>query len=82
MVGVFDFRHEPTKASHFSLALMMITVGAWIIFFVADSKLRKRIDGEENMAAIVDLLTLTGTLLAVFTLLGIGFFVLVAPYLR
>jgi hypothetical protein len=27
----------------------------------------------------VDLLTLTGTFLAVFTLLGIGFFVVIAP---
>lgn len=82
MVGVFDFRHESTKASHFSGALMMVTIGAWVVFFVADSKVRKRIDGEENMVAMIDLLTLTGTLLAVFTLLGIGFFVFVAPYLR
>ena len=82
MVGVFDFRHESTKASHFSLALMMVTIGAWIVFFVADSKIRKRIDGEETWAAMVDLLTLTGTLLAVFTLLGIGFFVYIAPNIR
>ena len=44
--------------------------------------LRKRIDGEKNWAAMVDLLTLTGTLLAAFTLLGIGFFVYAAPHLR
>ena len=82
MVGVFDFRHESTKASHFSLALMMVTIGAWIVFFVADSKIRKRIDGEETWAAMVDLLTLTGTPVAVFTLLGIGFFVYIAPNIR
>ena len=61
---------------------MIVTTGAWIVFFVADSKIRKRIDGEENRAAMVDLLTLTGTLLAVFTLLGIGFFVSVVPRLK
>ena len=82
MVGVFDFRHESTKASHFSLALMTVTIGAWIVFLVADSKVRNRIDGEKNWAAMVGLLTLTGTLLAAFTLLGIGFFVYVAPHLR
>src|SRR5215475_4437807 len=82
MVGVFDFSHESTKASSFFLALMTVTSGAWIVFFVADSKIRKRIDGEKNWAAMVDLLTLTGTLLAAFTLLGIGFFVYVAPNLR
>jgi hypothetical protein len=81
MVGVFGLSHESTRASHFSLVLMIVTIGAWIIFFVADTKIRKRIDGEENTAAMVDLLTLTGTLLTVFTLLGIGFFVSVAPHL-
>ena len=82
MVGVADLRYESTTASHFSLALMIVTIGAWLVFFVADGKIRSRIDSEENRAAIVDLLTLTGTLLAVFTLLGIGFFVSIAPRLR
>jgi len=82
MVGVFNFRYESTKASHFSLALMTVTMGAGIVFFAADSKIRKKIDGEKNWAAMIDLLTLTGTLLAAFTLLGIGFFIYVAPHLR
>jgi hypothetical protein len=82
MIGAFDLRHESTKASHFSLALMTVTTGAWIVFFIADSKIRKRIDGERNWAAMVDLLTLTGTLLAAFTLLGIGFVVYVAHHFR
>jgi hypothetical protein len=82
MVGVGEFRYETASASHFSLALMIVTIGAWLIFFVADDRIRKRIDGEENRAAVVDLLSLTGTLLAAFTLLGIGFFVSIAPRLR
>lgn len=81
MVGVGEFRYESTTASHFSLALMIVTIAAWLVFFVADGKIRKRIDGEENRAAMLDLLTLMGTLLAVFTLLGTGFFV-IAPRLK
>ena len=46
---------------------------------MVDDKARKRIDGEGNTAVVVDLLTLTGTFLAVFTLLGVGFFVVIAP---
>jgi hypothetical protein len=82
MVGVGQFKYESPAASNFSLALMIVTIGAWLVFFVADHKIRRRIDGDENTAAIVDLLSLTGTLLAAFTLLGIGFFVSVAPRLR
>jgi len=36
-------------------------------------------NGEANATVVVDLLTITGTFLAVFTLLGIGFFVVIAP---
>ena len=82
MVGVGEFRYQSASGSHFSLALIIVTMAAWLIFFVADDKIRKRIDGEENRAAVVDLLSLTGTLLAAFTLLGIGFFVSIAPRLR
>ena len=53
---------------------MIVTVLLWIVFFIADDKARKRIDGGGNTAVVVDLLTLTGTFLAVFTLLGVGFF--------
>ena len=58
---------------------MIATVLLWIVFFIADDMARKRIDGEGNTAVVVDLLTLTGTFLAVFTLLGVGFFVVIAP---
>ena len=79
MVGIGEYRHESPAASHFSITLMIVTVLLWIVFFIADDKARKRIDGEGNMTVLVDLLTLTGTFLAVFRLLGVGFFVVIAP---
>jgi hypothetical protein len=82
MVGIGEYRHESRAASHFSITLMIVTVLLWIVFFIADDKARKRIDGQGNTTVVVDLLTLTGTFLAVITLLGIGFFVVVAPRVR
>ena len=79
MVGIGEYRHESRAASHFSITLMIVTVLLWIVFFIADDKARKRIDGVGNTTVVVDLLTLTGTFLAVFTLLGVGFFVVIAP---
>jgi hypothetical protein len=58
---------------------MIVTILLWIAFFIADDRARKRIDGEPSLTVVVDLLTLTGTFLAVFTLLGIGFFLVIAP---
>jgi RsiW-degrading membrane proteinase PrsW (M82 family) len=82
MVGIGAQRHESTVASRFSIALMIVTVVLWISFFIADHHARERIDGEANRRVVVDLLTLTGTFLAVFTLLGISFFVVIAPRVR
>jgi hypothetical protein len=79
MVGIGGYWHESTAASHFSVTLMIVTVLLWIAFFIADDRARKRINGEANTTLVVDLLTMTGTILAVFTLLGIGFFVVIAP---
>jgi hypothetical protein len=79
MVGIGDYRHESAAASHFSIVLMIVTVLLWIVFFMADDRARKRINGEANASVVVDLLTITGTFLAVFTLLGICFFVVIAP---
>jgi hypothetical protein len=78
MVGIGEYKHETPAASHFSIALMIIIVLLWIVFLIADDKARKRI-GEGKTTVVVDLLTLTGTFLAVFTLLGLGFFVFIAP---
>jgi cytochrome bd-type quinol oxidase subunit 2 len=79
MVGIDEYRHESTTASHFSIILMIVTVLLWIVFFIADDRARKRITGEAHVTVVVDLLTITGTFLAVFTLLGIGFFIVIAP---
>jgi len=79
MVGIGEYRHESRAASHFSITLMIVTVLLWIVFFIADDNARKRIDGVANPTVVVNLLTLTGTFLAVFTLLGVGFFVVIAP---
>jgi drug/metabolite transporter (DMT)-like permease len=79
MVGIGEHGHESTAASRFSITLMIVTVVLWVVFFIADRYARKRIDGEANTTLVVDLLTLAGTFLAVFTLLGIGFFVVIAP---
>ncbi len=79
MVGIGEYKHESPAASHFSITLMIVTILLWIVFFIADNRARKRIDGERSTTVVVDLLTLTGTFLAVFTLLGIGFFVVIAP---
>jgi drug/metabolite transporter (DMT)-like permease len=79
MVGVGDYKHESPAASHFSITLMTVTVLLWVVFFIADDQARKRTDGERSRTVVVALLTLTGTFLAVFTLLGIGFFVIIAP---
>ena len=79
IVGIGEYRHESTAASHFSIILMIVTVLLWIVFFITDDRARKRINGAENATVVVDLLTITGTFLAVFTLLGIGFFVVIAP---
>jgi hypothetical protein len=78
MVGVGEYKHESPAASHFSIILMIVTSLLWVVFFIADDKTRKRIrEGETTV--VVGLLTLTGTFLAVFTLLGLGFFVFITP---
>lgn len=81
MLGVVEFRYESTPTSYFSIVLILGTIAAWLTFFVANDKIRRRIRGE-NQAAVADLLSLMGTLLAAFTLLGIGFFVFIAPRLK
>jgi|SRR5579864_2384546 len=78
MVGVGEYKHESPAASRFSIILMIVTALLWVVFFIADDKARKRIrEGETTV--VVGLLTLTGTFLAVLTLLGLGFFVFIAP---
>ena len=76
MIGVGDYRRESSPARHFSLALMVIVGILWTVFFITDAKVKTR------TPEIVRLLSLMGTLLAAVTVVGIGFFVLVAPRIQ
>lgn len=83
-VGVFEYRntlslrHGPAS---FSLALLLVTSLMWVLFFLVEEKARKKVDGEKNRQVVVALLTFAGSILAVFTLLGIFFFSCIAPRL-
>src|ERR1700751_2572136 len=79
MVGIGEYRIESPAASRFSVTLIIVTGLLWIVFFIADHRARKKTGGETTPTVVVDLLTMTGTFLAVFTLLGIAFFVVIAP---
>lgn len=78
-VGVAEFRHVSPRGGavgHFTIALLIVITLSWIAFFAAHSRVRTR------DPLIVRLLTLTGSFLAVFTLLGIYFFVVIASQLQ
>lgn len=79
LVGGWEYKREFDQggaASHFSLALLIIIALSWSAFFVVDGKARNR------ERVVVNLLTVMGTLLAIFTLLGIFFFVQIAARVR
>jgi uncharacterized membrane protein YGL010W len=76
LVGGWECKREFDRggaAFHFSLALLIIIAVSWVAFFVVDGNAQRR----EPM--VVNVLTAMGTLLAIFTLLGIFFFVQIAP---
>jgi len=75
-VGVQEYRRELTQgggASPFSLALLIATLSSWVIFYIAASRF------EEHWPVVWRLFTTVGTILAVVTIMGIYFFVYVAP---
>jgi hypothetical protein len=77
--GGWEYKREidqGSAASHFSLALLTINALSWSAFFVLDGKARKR------EPKVVDVLTAMGRLPAIVTLLGIFFFVQIAPRVR
>ncbi len=85
LIGGMEYRRESSQggaASHFSLMLLIITSLSWILFYAVDAKARKRVDGEKNKRVVVDLLTVTGSLLAMFTVLGIFYFADIAQRVR
>lgn len=80
-IGIESYRYEAARrssASHFSLGLLIAISLCWIAFFVVDTKMHPRVDGEKDQI-IVNLLTMLGSLLALFTLLGIYFFAVIVP---
>ena len=82
MVAFWERRYvspQGSGGSHFSLTVLMVTGLSWVLFFAVDHKARGRVDGANNKRVVVTLLTLTGTILAIFTLLGIFFFIYIAP---
>jgi len=85
LVGIRAYRYvspQRSAASHSSLALLIVTIFLWVLFYAVDEKARGRVDGEKNKQVVVELLTIAGTFLAVFTLLGIFFFIYIAPRIR
>ncbi len=60
------------EAAPFSEIFFVVVILSWSAFFVVDGRARAR-------NRVVHLLTLMGTLLAVFTLLAIFFFARIAP---
>jgi len=77
-VGAWEYRIESSRGttSLFSLVLLIVVPLLWIAFFVADGK------AQERTPKVVQLLTMIGTSLAALTLLGIWFFIFIAPRVR
>ena len=78
-VGCWECKRELDQAGAalpFSIGLLLFIVIAWAAFLVADSKTAK------PEPQHVNLLTLMGSLNASFTLIGILFFVYIAPRVR
>src|ERR1700722_15212803 len=70
------------RAAYSSILLLTTTVLLWILFYVATEKLGAKMPRDKNWHAFTLVSTLAGTILAVFTLLGIVFFLYVAPYIH
>jgi hypothetical protein len=80
--GYSDLTPGERRPSQFSLALLIITTFLWVILFVADGKIRAGIEGRKSRHAFGSYFMLTGTILAIFTLLGIFFLVYIAPRIQ
>ena len=67
---------------YFSIVLLTVTLLSWILFFVVTAKMDSRIARDRNWHSFTLLSTFAGTILAIFTLLGIVYLIFVAPRLR
>ena len=82
MVGVWEYRNiSPQRglSPRFSLALVIVTSLLWVVFYAVGENARAKVDGAQNEQVIVNLLTVTGTFLAIITLMEIFFFIYIAP---
>jgi hypothetical protein len=81
-VGFWEYRIASSAGSgvsHFCLVLLTITILLWVLFFALDNKARASADRGKNWQGLVLLSTLAGTILAIYTLAGILFFIYIAP---
>jgi len=81
-VGFWEYRVTSSvgsSVSHFCLMLLTITILLWALFFALDNKARAKTDSDKNWKSLVILSTLAGTILAIYTLVGIFFFIYIAP---
>ena len=70
------------RAAYASILLLTSTVLSWTLFYIVTEKLTAKIPRDRNWRASTLLSTLAGTILAIFTLLGIAFFIYVAPHIH
>jgi len=85
LVGVWEHWYISSQrrgASRFSLTLLIVTSLLWVLFYAVEEKARATVDGAKDKQVVVELLTIIGTVLAIFTLLGIFFFIYIAPRIQ
>jgi hypothetical protein len=79
LVGSLEYWREHTQgsaASGVTLSLLIVITLMWVGFFVAEEKAQNR------EPVTVSLLTIIGTFLAIFTMVGIYFFIYIAPHIQ
>jgi hypothetical protein len=71
-----------SAGAHFSLALFVTTALLWVLYFACDHKARAKVESTADWKSLTLLSILAGSILAIYTLMGIAFFVFVAPRVR
>jgi hypothetical protein len=85
LVAFWEHRYISSQggiSSRFSVALLIVTSLLWVLFFATEEKARDWVEGAKSKIVVAELLTLAGTILAIFTLLGIFYFIYVAPRIQ
>jgi hypothetical protein len=80
--GSTESLYPQSRVSNVCLMLISTTIVLWVLFFAVDHNARSNARGEKTWKSLVQLSTLAGTILAIYTLLGVVFFVHVAPQLH